>query len=114
MGWRQFLNPPCGGKGELASATGRNYGNEAGDSEAEFVIFGSKESGHFQEQLKPLFGLSLGYSMSLLKMLVWFWTVENGGQDPPVLRKEGWKCHGSRNGRQMCPAEETSHEAIGT
>ena len=52
--------------------------------------------------------------MSQFKILVWFWTMENRGQDPPVLRKEGWKYCGSHNGEQMCPAGKTSHEGIGT
>lgn len=34
--------------------------------------------------------------------------------DSPVLKKEGWKYHGSHNGRHTCPAEETSHEGICT
>lgn len=43
----EFLTLPCGGGGELASVTWRNYGSQTKDSEVEFVFLRSKKSRHF-------------------------------------------------------------------
>lgn len=61
-----------------------------------------------------LFGLSLSCSKSLVIDVGLVLNCGELGTGSPVLRKERWKYHVGPSGVQVCPAEETSHEGIGT